>query len=160
MTEINETVIDDRVYEISYILDDKLSEQEAVSKAESIKSAIATLGGSFIGEESPYLRELAYEMIRVQNNTNIRFNSGYFGWIKWSGEGQAIKKLDHDLGLDETVVRFLIVKTVKENTVFTKRVAPVKLEDLKDNETDDQIDTTVSPELEEVRDESKTETIN
>ena len=72
MTDINETTIDSRVYEISFIFDNKLDEGAALEKSNAIKQSIATLGGSFISEEVPYMRELAYEMIRVVNNVNVR----------------------------------------------------------------------------------------
>ncbi len=88
------------------------------------------------------MRELSYEMIRVQNNTNIRFNEGYFGWVKFELSQDSIKEIDKSFKLDEEVVRYIIVKTVRDNTVFTKRVQPVKIEDLKNNEDDTQIDTT------------------
>jgi hypothetical protein len=73
MTEINETIVDGRVYEISFIFDNKLDEEAALAKSNALKQSIATLGGSFISEEAPYMRELAYEMIRVVNNVNVRF---------------------------------------------------------------------------------------
>jgi len=76
MSELNDT---NKIYEVSFIFDDKLDEALAVAKSQALKELIASQGGSFISEEVPYKRELAYEMIRVQNNVNIRFNEGYFG---------------------------------------------------------------------------------
>ncbi len=143
MTEINETTVDSRVYEISFIFDNKLDEEAALEKGNAIKQSIATLGGSFISEEAPYMRELAYEMVRVVNNVNIRFNEGYFGWIKFELEGAKVKELEKGLKSDEQVIRFMVVATVRENTVYTKRAPVIKAESLVDNETDDvNIDTT------------------
>ena len=76
MTKEIETTVDSRVYEVSYIFDNKIEESTALLKVDALKQSIATLGGSFVSEETPYLRELAYEMIRVVNNVNIRFNEG------------------------------------------------------------------------------------
>lgn len=150
MTDINETTVDSRVYEISFIFDNKLDEGAALEKSNAIKQSIATLGGSFISEETPYMRELAYEMIRVVNNVNVRFNEGYFGWIKFSMEPAKVKEFEKALKLDEQLVRYLVVITVAENTVFTKRIPTVKLESLADNETDDtvNIDTTKDADVE------------
>ena len=68
----NESVMDEgKVYEISYILDGRLDESRAAEKAEAFKKDIASLGGSFISEETPYVRELSYEMIRVVNNVTF-----------------------------------------------------------------------------------------
>lgn len=148
MTDINEITVDSRIYEISFIFDNKLDESAALEKGNAIKQSIATLGGSFISEEAPYMRELAYEMTRVVNNVNVRFNEGYFGWIKFEMEPAKVKELEKGLKLDEQLVRYLIVTTVRENTVYTKRAPVIKAESLVDNETDDvNIDTTKDAEI-------------
>lgn len=150
MTDNNETIVDSRVYEISFIFDNKLDEEAALAKSNAIKQSIATLGGSFISEEAPYMRELAYEMTRVVNNVNVRFNEGYFGWIKFELDGPSVKELEKGLKLDEQIIRYLIVKTVRENTVYTKRAPVIKAESLVNNETDDvNVDTTaeITPEI-------------
>lgn len=142
MTENNETTVDSRVYEISFIFDNKLDEGAALEKSNALKQSIATLGGSFISEEAPYMRELAYEMIRVVNNVNVRFNEGYFGWIKFELDGEKVKDFEKAIKLDEQVVRYLVVKTVRDNTVYTKRAPVIKAETLVNNEDDVNIDTT------------------
>lgn len=149
MTDINEITVDSRVYEISFIFDNKLDEGTALEKSNAIKQSIATLGGSFISEEAPYMRELAYEMTRVVNNINVRFNEGYFGWIKFELDADKVKDLEKGIKLDEQVVRYLVVKTVRENTVYTKRAPVIKAETLVDNETDDiiNIDTTKDADI-------------
>ncbi len=132
MTENNEIIMDSRVYEVSFIFDNTMEEATALDKANVLKETIATLGGSFISEETPYLRELAYEMIRVQNNINVRFNVGYFGWIKFEMSAEKVAMLDKKLKDDESVVRYMIIKTVQENTVFTKRAPVLKAENVRD----------------------------
>jgi ribosomal protein S6 len=161
MTEINETTVDSRVYEISFIFDNKLDESAALEKGNALKQSIATLGGSFISEEAPYMRELAYEMIRVQNNINVRFNEGYFGWIKFEMEPSKVKGFEKQLMLDEQMVRFLIVSTVRENTVYTKRAPVVKIESLANNEDDVNIDTTKEADIvPEIAEETKTDIVS
>ena len=161
MTEINETTVDSRVYEISFIFDNKLDESAALEKGNALKQSIATLGGSFISEEAPYMRELAYEMIRVQNNINVRFNEGYFGWIKFEMEPSKVKGFEKQLMLDEQMVRFLIVSTVRENTVYTKRAPVVKIESLANNEDDVNIDTTKEADVvPEIAEETKTDIVS
>jgi ribosomal protein S6 len=149
MTDINEITVDSRVYEISFIFDNKLDEETALEKSNALKQSIATLGGSFISEEAPYLRELAYEMTRVVNNVNVRFNVRYFGWIKFEMDGSKVKELEKGIKLDEQVVRYMVVKTVRENTVYTKRAPVIKVESLVNNETDDivNIDTTSDADI-------------
>jgi len=123
----NESVMDEaKVYEISYILDNRLDESKALEKAEAFKKDIASLEGSFISEETPYVRELSYEMTRVVNNVNVRFIEGYFGWLKFEMIPTKIEELNKKLKLDEEVVRFLILKTIKGNDIFTKDIAVMK----------------------------------
>ena len=153
MTDINEITVDSRVYEISFIFDNKLDEGTALDKANAIKQSIATLGGSFISEEAPYMRELAYEMVRVVNNINVRFNVGYFGWIKFEMDGAKVKEFEKALKLDEQIVRYLVVKTVRENTVYTKRAPVIKVESLANNETDDIVDIDTTKDADIILDE-------
>lgn len=145
MTENNETTVGGRVYEVSFILDNRLDESAALEKGNALKQSIATKQGSFISEEAPYMRELAYEMTRVVNNANVHFSQGYFGWIKFEIAEDKVKELEAELKLDQEIVRFLIVKTVRDNTVFTKRAPVVKIDDLAGNEDDGNIDTTKEP---------------
>jgi ribosomal protein S6 len=130
MTKEIESIVDSRVYEVSYFFDNKIEESAALAKVDALKQSIATLGGSFVSEEAPYMREMAYEMIRVVNNVNIRFNEGYFGWIKFDLSADKVKTFEKTLKDDEEVVRYIIVKTVAENTVFTKRAPVIKAETL------------------------------
>jgi ribosomal protein S6 len=147
MTENNETTIDSRVYEISFIFDNKLDENAALEKANALKQSIAAQGGSFISEEAPYMRELAYEMIRVVNNVNVRFNEGYFGWIKFEMDGTKVKEFEKGIKLDEQVVRYLVVKTVRDNTVYTKRAPVIKAETLASHAGEAIIDTTADADV-------------
>ena len=157
MSENNETTVDSRVYEISFIFDNKIDESAALGKAEQLKQSIATLGGSFVSEEQPYMRELAYEMIRVQNNINVRFTEGYFGWIKFEMDAEKVKEFEKAIKLDEEVVRYLVVKTVRDNTVYTKRAPVIKAETLVNNEDDVNIDTTSDQDVVAPAPETKAE---
>ncbi|MEN9881374.1 MAG: hypothetical protein RLZZ308_557 [Candidatus Parcubacteria bacterium] len=162
MTENNETIVDSRVYEISFIFDNKLDEETALKKAEQLKQSIATLGGSFISEEAPYMRELAYEMIRVQNNINVRFTVGYFGWIKFELSADKVKELEKGVKLDEEVIRHLVVSTVRENTVYTKRAPVIKAEKLAEDALEEvvetHVDTTSDADVVETKEVTKEET--
>lgn len=146
----NETTIADvediktNVYEISYILVPSLSEEQVTRKIEEIKAAIASKGASFISEEVAYLRDLAYEMTRVIKNANNRFNTGYFGWIKFEMSTDSIKAIEASLKLDEDVIRFLVVKAERDINIFTKKETLNEMS----NETDDMVNIDTSEEVE------------
>ncbi|MCX8513693.1 MAG: hypothetical protein ORN26_01495 [Candidatus Pacebacteria bacterium] len=79
MTENNETMTEAKVYEICYILTPNFDNNTVLDKVETIKQSVASIGASFISEESPFLRDISYQMIRVVKNINKRFNTGYYG---------------------------------------------------------------------------------
>lgn len=158
----NETVIVDEneIYEISFIYDNRLTEEKAIEKLDTLKKVIASLKGSFISEEAPYMRELSYEMTRVVNNTNVRFSEGYFGWVKFELSPSNIEEINKKLKLDEEIIRFLIVKAIKGNDVFTKDIEIMKADPtivnvVKEDIVDDasNIDTTSNDNLDENLDE-------
>ncbi len=158
----NETVIVDEneIYEISFIYDNRLTEEKAIEKLDTLKKVIASLKGSFISEEAPYMRELSYEMTRVVNNTNVRFSEGYFGWVKFELSPSNIEEINKKLKLDEEIIRFLIVKAIKGNDVFTKDIEIMKADPtivnvVKEDIVDDgsNIDTTANDNLDENLDE-------
>lgn len=151
----SEMLKEDEIYEISFIFNPNLQEELANQKLEVLKNYIASLKGSFISEEAPYIRDLSYEMTRVINNVNTRFKQGYFGWVKFYLQKDKIENINKKLKLDEEIIRFLIVKADKDNDVFTKELSVIKSEpDIlqKDKSTlnqDSIIDTTESDLLDE-----------
>lgn len=155
---------DQKIYEISFIFDNRLDEDKAKNKLETLKKDIASLKGSFISEETPYMRELSYEMIRVVNNVNLKFNSGYFGWVKFTLDPKEIEAINKKLKLDEEVIRFLIVKADKGNDILTKDIAVFKADpNLNKNKDEVEIveddgtnlDTTKEDLVEELDEETK-----
>jgi len=64
---------------------------------------------------------LAYSMTKVTSNVRKKFNTAYFGWTKFTMNSQKVLELKKHLDLDPNFIRFLILKTVKENTIAAKR---------------------------------------
>ena len=64
---------------------------------------------------------LAYSMQKVTSNVRNKFNKAYFGWTKFIMDSQRVLELKKHLDLNPNFIRFLILKTVKENTIATKR---------------------------------------
>lgn len=131
MNKENETIVDSeesikRVYEVSYILVPTISEDSATAKAEAFKKSIADLDASFISEETPYMRDLAYEMVRVIKNANNRFDTGYFGWVKFEIDPKNLASFEKAIKLDEEVIRYLVVKADRDINVYTKKSMQAK----------------------------------
>ncbi len=110
-----------RVYELGYLFVPTLSSEEVPALYTAIKDMMASFGGSFISDDMPKLIPLAYPMVKVISNVPSKFDSGYFGWVKFFMDPEKVLELKKKLDLDVSVIRFLILKTVKENTLASKR---------------------------------------
>ncbi len=112
------------IYEVGYLLVSTIPEERVGEVYSNMKDTIATLGGELIADEMPKSIGLAYSMVKVVANIRHKFNTAYFGWVKFEMEREKIGELKAKLDLDVNVIRFLITKTVRENTMATKRYVP------------------------------------
>ncbi|MBP7804909.1 MAG: 30S ribosomal protein S6 [Candidatus Pacebacteria bacterium] len=137
MEEITQTEgSDNTVYEIGFLLTPSTTEERLPEAFGALKNVIVDMGAVAISEEFPKLLTLAYTMEKTINNKIERFKEGYFGWIKFEMEGTTLAKLEATLRLRDDVIRHLIVKTVRENTLASKRSLGVRRRpgaDVKDN---------------------------
>ncbi len=111
-----------RVYEVGYHLVPTLEEGNVPTIHGDLKDLItSTFKGEIISEDVPKMMDLAYTMLKVVSNVRSKFDTAYFGWIKFAMEADQVLELKKKLDLDPKIIRFLILKTVKENTIATKR---------------------------------------
>jgi ribosomal protein S6 len=111
-----------RVYELGYLLIPTLAGENVPAVHGDLKDLItSSFGGVSISDEMPKNINLAYTMLKVTNNVRSKFDTAYFGWIKFTMDSDQILELKKKLDLDPNMIRFLILKTVKENTIATKR---------------------------------------
>jgi ribosomal protein S6 len=113
--------VNGRVYELGYLLVPTLEEVNVPAVFGDLKELISSLGGVHISDDMPKMIPLAYSMVKVVANVRSKFNTAYFGWVKFTMDSDKILELKKKLDLDPNFIRFLILKTVKENTIATKR---------------------------------------
>ncbi len=116
-----ETDVNSRVYELGYLLVPTLGEEDVPVTFGNLKELVSSLGGIAIADEMPKMLALAYPMMKVIANLRHKFKTAYFGWIKFTMDSDKVLKLKKRLDLDSNLIRFLILKTVKENTINLKR---------------------------------------
>ena len=117
-----ETGTDSRIYEVGYHLLPTVSAEDAPGEAAKIKEAIASFGGSVISEDEPKMMPLAYPIEKVIENKHARFESAHFGWVKFEAGSNTPSELKKFLEKNEMILRFLIIKTVRENTLARKPI--------------------------------------
>jgi len=122
MTSTNETEGGDlKVYEVGYLLVPGVPEEEVGALYGNLKELVSSFGGVMISDEMPVILNLAYAMQKTVQNVRNKYNTAYFGWMKFYMAGEKILDLKKKLDLDSNIIRFLILKTVKENTIAAKR---------------------------------------
>jgi ribosomal protein S6 len=122
--EIHETTTDSRVkvYEVGYLLIPTIPEEHLAAEVQNIKAIIEKNEGVFITEDFPKLRPLAYTMRKSATGQNLKFTNAYFGWIKFEVNPSMIPTVQVGLEKNLNLLRFMLIGTVRENTLYTQRV--------------------------------------
>jgi len=109
------------VYEVGYHMLPTIAEENLAGEVTAFKDTLVEKGVIFIADEYPKLIELAYEMARSINNKKQKFSYGYFGWVKFESTTAQAKIIKELLDKNEKLVRYLMIRTVRENTMSVKR---------------------------------------
>ncbi len=120
-TPANEKEIGSEVYELGYLLVPTISEEDLPMQYGNLKELLGSLGALVISDEMPKIISLTYGMQKVIANIRHKFTNAYFGWVKFTLDKTKMAELKKKLDLSDNLVRFLIVKTVRENTIASKR---------------------------------------
>jgi len=110
---------------------------------------IERISKEIIAEELPVFIDLAYQIVKTVEHKNKRFDQAYFGWIKFEGSPAGIAELEEGLKKDENILRYLIVKTIRENTFIAKKFTGAKVREI---EEETAVDTEVAVETPESAD--------
>ncbi|HEY4505726.1 MAG TPA: 30S ribosomal protein S6 [Candidatus Paceibacterota bacterium] len=122
------------VYEVSYLLLPSLAEEQVPSTTIKIKDSIVVLGGTVISDENPVLIDLAYPMTKVVQTIRHKAKTGYFGWIKFEMPSEGVEVVKKNFDENGEVLRYLIIKTVRENTLLLGKMKLAKEEKVKRDE--------------------------
>ena len=110
-----------RIYEIGYLLSPSVRDEDLENRVNEIKETLTKFGATIILEGAPEFIDLAYEMTRVIDNKNIRFNQANFGWLKIEVSPSSIASIKEFLDANTLVIRYLLILTTKENTTIGKK---------------------------------------
>jgi ribosomal protein S6 len=108
--------VEPRIYEIGYHIIPTVKEEDIEKIVGGTRSIIEKAGGSFIAEGAPSLIKLAYPMSVREGEKYTEYDRGYFGWIKFEAAASIVSVLNDALKSNPSVLRFVIWKTVREDT--------------------------------------------
>ena len=113
------------VYEVGYHLLPALGEGDVSTSTGKIRAAIEKAGGAVFASEEPKRVKLAYRIERSEGGKRGKYTEGWFGWMKFDGEQElraTIPALQETFRADDTVLRFILVETVREAAQPTRTV--------------------------------------
>ncbi len=145
---------ENRTYELGFILVPTILESDVDQKVAELKAAVAEAGGTVGAEGTTEFIDLAYRIEKNVKSKKMKWNQGYFGWMKFTAvpESQAVLKKALDGNLD--LMRYMLVKTDLENLVQFKKP---KIEAVRDsNVSIDDLDVS-DEEISDVQEEDKKE---
>lgn len=125
-----------RVYEIGFHLIPSLSEDEIAEEVSNMKKAIEDAGGVYITEGYPKTTKLEYTIEVPITMPKSRFTHSQFGWIKFEAGAEAPESIKEALSRNTNIIRMIIIKTVRENTLYGYKLKQKKEIEEKDDKKD------------------------
>lgn len=108
-----------QVYEVGYHIIPAVAIESLSNEVENLKNFLTKEGAVIISEDFPKIRELSFTMSKAIGGSKRKFDTAYFGWIKFNIDNASISKIKKFFDEYENILRFLLIKTVKENTLFS-----------------------------------------
>jgi len=142
-----------RIYELGYHLVPTLSVEQIPEASGAVRGMIERISKEVIAEELPVFIDLAYTVVKTIEHKNKRFDQAYFGWIKFEGSPAGIAELEEGLKKDENVLRYIIVKTIRENTFIAKKFTGAKAKEVEEVSTEKE-ETVLETSSDEVLDKA------
>ena len=116
-----EKEVEPRVYELGYLLSPLLSDEDKESLVATLKELFTKRGGEILSDGAPEFIDLAYRIPRIIDNKRAWFDQAYFGWVKFELDPAKVEALKEILDRQATLIRYLFLSTVRENTVLSKK---------------------------------------
>jgi ribosomal protein S6 len=114
------------IYEIGYQVVASIPEEKVGEEADKIRKIVTDSGASIIAEEALHKIRLAYTVRKktISGSYN-KYDEAYFGWVKFEVGSSKIEAIGKAIENLPSVLRSLVVTTVKENTYLGKRASAI-----------------------------------
>ena len=93
-----------REYELMFVVDPRLTDEETVSLTDQYKEMIEAAGGEVYREESWGKRKLAYQINKLSEGSYMLF------YVR-SSDGKVFTEVEQRLRQNENILRFMTVRT-------------------------------------------------
>lgn len=120
--ELEKLTVEPQVYEVGFHIVPTVAEADLGVEVTRVRDIIESAGGRAIADEYPKHIDLAYPMVKIAANKRAIYHSSYFGWMKFDAEPSAARAIDTAFKQNASIIRFILIKTVRENTMVPKKV--------------------------------------
>jgi len=115
------------VYEIGYLIAG-VPDEKVQTEADVLKKIIEDAGSLVIAEEAPHRQQLAYTIRKKTVSGGYeKHDVADFGWIKFELNSEKVEAVKKNIELHPSVLRMILITTVRENTYLGKRAPAVVL---------------------------------
>lgn len=114
--------IERKIYEIGFHIVPSVPVEKLGAEISSLKEIIEKNGALIISDEMPKMRPLAYEMRKESAGKYQKFNTAYFGSVKFESGAEGALAIDGAFKKNPLILRHLLIKTVRENTMTAFRI--------------------------------------
>ena len=114
---------DAKVYEIGFLIVPSIPEEKIAAETAGIKDVLAKHKATLIADETASMRRLAYTMIKKIGTANRRFDSAYFGWIKFEAAPVEVRLIEKEVKEIDSILRLLLISTVREHTLLSSKLS-------------------------------------
>lgn len=123
-----------RTYELMFVVDPRVADEEVVTMTQDYKNMITAGGSQITGEESWGRRKLAYPINKV--------NEGKYVLLYISSEAgkTALPEVEHRMRQNDRILRYLTVRTDEDLKRAARRPAKSGGTPSADRERDDRMD--------------------
>lgn len=102
-----------QAYELAYHLVPSLSEDDLALRVTALQKAVEAAGGVPLAESYPQALTLAYRMKRLRGGRWDKYDTSFFGWMRFEAPASGIAGLETALREDDTLIRHLLFKLDK-----------------------------------------------
>ena len=123
---------EEKIYEVGYHIISSVAEENIPAEVEKIKAYLAKEKAIIISEEAPKLRPLAYSIKKGFGGIYKTYDKAYFGFIKFelTEEGD-VRNIDLAMKNNDSILRHIVIKTVRENTMYSPKITVFSDKDAK-----------------------------
>jgi|SRR3989344_2224902 len=116
------------IYEFGFLLSPNIAEEALAGSVAALKERFEKRGAAFISEEFPKKIGLAYPIVAARDGAKVRFGTAYLGALKYQVPPQEAAALHGECAADPALLRFLLVRTVRESAAPRRAPAFLKPE--------------------------------